>query len=235
MRVLLLGTAVLAGAAAGCGGSGHHDTSTTAGGQLPPGKVPRASKSNAHKEIPTRFQRAISLPFKSTILLVTAVRVARLGHDRGRNGDRVGIVVGLRNIGNVPWTGPPAALSKLAISREDAPQRAIGGEAASPGPCPSVVAPTRARATRSSVEVPSGRTAFFCVRFSLPRGTKAILYKFATQASDYTAIPPPPGHGYGVWALPGTLVESCRFAPGTVKGRCQGLEADERDEHEPNG
>jgi len=61
----------------------------------------------------------------------------------------------------------------------------------------------------------------------MPPDTRGIVYKFATQTGDYTADPPPPGHGYGVWALPGTLVEACRFQPGRVKGRCHGLEADE--------
>jgi hypothetical protein len=88
---------------------------------------------------------------------------------------------------------------------------------------------TRAPVTRSSLDVPPGRTAFICVRFSLPPRVNPILYKFATQASDYVAIPPPPGHGYGVWALPGTLVESCRFDPGSVKGRCHGIEEGEKE------
>src|SRR5262249_22146487 len=87
--------AVIALLAAGCGGDSHRQTSTSSGGQLAPGKVPRAAKSNAHKEIPTRFNRAISLPYRSTTLLVTPVRVARVG--RGATG----VVVGIRNIGPV--------------------------------------------------------------------------------------------------------------------------------------
>jgi hypothetical protein len=231
MRLQLLVTGLLAALAAGCGSDAHRPT-TTASGSLPaPGKVPRAAKSNAHKEIPTRFDRAVSLPFRSTVLLVTPVRVADLGHRRtgDKHGapDRVGVVVGIRNIGSLAWSGAPAALSKLAISHESSPERVIPGDAASPGPCPSPLVSPRVRATRSTVQVAPGRTSFFCVRFSVPSDTHVILYKFATQAGDYTADPPPPGHGYGVWALPGTLVEACRFAPGTVKGRCHGLEADE--------
>jgi hypothetical protein len=221
MRRLVPVSAAIAALAAGCGGTSH-GTTTSSGGQPPPGKVPRAAKSNAHKEIPTRFNRAVSLPYRSTALLVTPVRVASLLRDR------VGVVVGIRNIGPAAWSGAPAALSKLGISdRESAPERVIAGDAASPGPCPAPLAATRERATRAPVQVAPGRTAFFCVRFAMPRKTRGIVYKFATQAGDYTADPPPPGHGYGVWALPGTLVEACRFDPGSVKGRCHGLEADE--------
>jgi hypothetical protein len=220
MRAVPLAAALLAGLA-GCGGAAHRHAAAKTGGLPAPGRVPRAAKSNAHKEIPTRFGRAVSLPFKSTVLLVTPIRVANLA--RGR----VGIVVGVRNIGSLAWSGPPAALSKLSISRGDAPGRVIAGDAVSVGPCPAPLAPRHVRSTRSSLRVLPGRTSFFCVRFSMPRGLHPILYKFAAEASDYTANPPPPGHGYGVWALPGTLVEACRFEPGTVKGRCHGLEADE--------
>jgi hypothetical protein len=223
MRTLPLAATLFAGLAAGCGGGAHPQTSTDKSGLPAPGKVPRAAKSNAHKEIPTRFDRAVSLPFRSTVLLVTPVRVADLGHARGR----VGIVVGIRNIGSSAWSGAPAALSKLAISHRDAPERVIGGDAVSPGSCPSPLVPRHVPATRSSLQVAPGRTSFVCVRFSVPRGTHAVVYKFATQTRDYTDNPPAPGHGYGVWALPGTLIEACRFAPGTAKGKCHGLEADE--------
>jgi hypothetical protein len=218
----LAAVALLAGLIAGCGGAGHQATTTASNGTLPPGKVERAAKSNAHKEIPTRFDRAVQLPFRSTVLLVTALRVAKLGERR-----KLGIVVGIRNIGRTPWSGSPAGLSKLAISRHNAPERVIGATASSQGPCPAPLTPTHVRATRSAVDVQPGRTSFVCVRFSLPGGFKPILYKFAAQGRDYIANPPPPGHGYGVWALPGTLVEACRFAPGTQKGHCHGLEVGE--------
>jgi hypothetical protein len=218
----LAAVALLAGLIAGCGGAGHQATTTASNGTLPPGKVERAAKSNAHKEIPTRFDRAVQLPFRSTVLLVTALRVAKLGERR-----KLGIVVGIRNIGRTPWSGSPAGLSKLAISRRNAPERVIGATASSLGPCPAPLTQTRAPATRSALAVRPGNTSFVCVRFSLPGGFKPILYKFAAEAGDYVAKPPPPGHGYGVWALPGTLVEACRFAPGTQKGHCHGLEVGE--------
>jgi hypothetical protein len=231
MRTLSLASAALLAALAGCGGGGHRDSTAATGGVLAPGKVPRAAKSNAHKEIPTRFGRAVRLPFQSTVLFVTPVRVVKLGHTHahGTRRRQIGVVVGIRNIGTASWSGSAAGLSKLAISREDAPEDVIGAKTASQGPCPAALVRTRAPATRSSLELAPGRTAFVCVRFSLPAAMNPILYKFAAQASDYVANPPPPGHGYGVWALPGTLVDACRFDPGSVKGRCHGLEEGEKE------
>jgi hypothetical protein len=231
MRAIPLATAALLVAFAGCGGKAHRDSSAAASGVLAPGKVPRAAHSNPHKEIPTRFGRAVQLPYESTVLLVTAVRVANLGHTRthGERRRQVGVVVGIRNIGTTSWRGSPAGLSRLAVSRHDAPEDVIATEGASLGPCPAPLARTRAAVTRSSLELPPGRTSFVCVRFSLPPGISPILYKFAAQASDYVDDPPPPGHGYGVWVLPGTLVEACRFDPGSVRGRCHGLEEGEKD------
>ena len=74
----------------------------------------------------------------------------------------------------------------------------------------------------------AGRTAFECARFLVPQREQPILFKLAAQSSDYTLDASAHGRGYGVWALPGTLVEKCRFFPGTVKGRCHGLEVGER-------
>src|SRR3954470_10868858 len=128
MRTLPPAIALLTALTAGCGGNAHSPASTANDGPLPPGKVERAAKSNSHKEIPTRFSRAVSLAYRSTVLLVTPIRVATLPRDR------VGVVVGVRNIGHVAWNGAPAALSRLAIShRDSAPERVIAGDGASPG------------------------------------------------------------------------------------------------------
>jgi hypothetical protein len=228
MRAIPIAAAALLVALPGCGGKGHTSSGST-NGAAAPGKVRRAAMSNPHKEIPTRFNRTVRLPFESTVLFVTAARVADLGRARTHGKRRqVGIDVGIRNIGTTPWNGSPANLSKLAISRRDAPGDVITADSASPGPCPTA-SRTRAPATRSSVDVAPGATSMVCVRFSLPPRMNPILYKFAAQPSDYVTEPPPPGHGYGVWALPGTLVEACRFEPGTVKGRCSGLEEGEKE------
>jgi hypothetical protein len=199
-------------------------------GQPPPGKVERAARSNAHKEIPTRFGRAVQLPYRSTVLLATAIRAAEPVPVRpsvGRGGRVVGVVVGIRNIGRTDWAGSVAALSKLAVSRRDKPERIVRSLGASEGPCPSVLIQTRASVTARPLVVRAGRTAFECVRFLVPRRDNPILFKVAAQASDYTRVAALHGRGYGVWALPGTLVEKCRYFPGTVKGRCHGLEVGE--------
>jgi hypothetical protein len=214
----------------GCGGSDSSNDSSEQFGQLPPGKVPHAAPSNAHKEIPTRFGRTVSLPYRSTVLYAKAIdAIDPIGTDASGNGAKriVGIVVGLRNIGTSDWTGSVARLSQLAVSSGDKPDGLARSFGASAGPCPGPLIQTHAPVSSRALTLAAGRTAFECVRFRLAAGENPILFKFAAQASDYTLGAGSPGR-YGVWALPGTLVEKCRFEPGTVKGRCHGLEVGEK-------
>jgi hypothetical protein len=220
-------------ASSGCGGShGKAAAATTATGEVPVGKVRRAAPSNPHKEIPTRFTRAVQLPYKSTVLLVTANHAVDPLPVRPRapKDDRmVGVVLGIRNIGDISWSGRLAQLSRLALSTKNRPERVVKASNSSDGPCPDVLVQSHAAVTNAPVTARPGRTVFACVRFNVPRHEKAILFKFAAVPADFTAYPlgPGQGHGYGVWALPGTLVEQCRFEPSLVKGHCHGLEADE--------
>ena len=227
-RLLALGCAVALSVAA-CGGSGDKSSSsTTAAGPLPAGKVAKAAASNPHKEIPTRFQRTVQLPYRNTVLYVTAIRasdplpVRVTAHDKRA----VGVVVGIRNIGRTPWSGAIAPLSRLAVSNKNRPDRIVSATSSSAGPCPAALIKSRAPANNGAISVPPGRSVFACVRFLLPNREHPILYKFAARPVDYTLLPiaRDAGHGYGVWALPGTLVEKCRFEPSQVKGHCHGLE-----------
>jgi len=227
---------VLAGIALalpGCGGSDQPTQSAEgpAGDlrQLPPGKVPHAAPSNAHKEIPTRFGRAISLPYRSTVLYAMAIDAVDPLEEHTSGGTRaVGVVLGLRNIGTSGWRGSVAGLSRLAVSPDGRPEDIVESFGSSAGPCPSPPVKSRAPVGNKPLSFPPGRTAFECVRFRLPRGENPILFKFATQEHDYTLAAEENGRVYAVWALPGTLVEKCRFEPSSApEGSCQGLEDDE--------
>jgi hypothetical protein len=225
----------LAGCGSSSGGTSSEPGSTGAReegghGQLPPGKIRRSAPSSADKEIPTRFGRTVSLPYRSTVLYATAVAVTDpIGGRTARHADGrvIGVVVGIRNIGTSRWTGSPAALSRLAVSSADKPQRVVRSYGASSGPCPTPLIKSRAPVSSGRRSLPGGRTTFACVRFLVPKGENAILFKFATQASDYTPAGAADGGLYGVWALPGTLVDRCRYEPGPVKGHCAGRENDE--------
>lgn len=217
-------------AIAGCGGSDSSSDSSEQFGQLPPGRVPHAAPSNAHKEIPTRFGRAVSLPYRSTVLYAKAIDAVDPIETKPASGGGervVGIVLGLRNIGTSDWAGSVARLSQLAVGSGDKPDGIARSFGASPGPCPSPLIQTHASVSGRALTLAAGRTAFECVRFRLAAGENPILFKFAAQISDYTLAAASEGRRYGVWALPGTLVEKCRFEPGTVKGRCHGLEVTE--------
>jgi hypothetical protein len=139
----------------------------------------------------------------------------------------VGIVVGIRNIGNSDWTGSPTKLSRMGVGAGNRPEHNRAATGASEGPCPGPLIKSRAPVQTGPVTVSAQQTAFECVRFTLPRGVKPILYKFASQNGDYALRAAKAGRGYGVWALPGTLVEKCRYEPSQVRGRCHGLEVDE--------
>lgn len=224
---LLAGVVLLA---AGCGGSNGGTGSTESFSQAPPGRVPHAAPSNAHKEIPTQFQRAISLPYRSTVLYATAINVADpLESKPGGSGSHViGVLVGVRNVGTSPWRGSVAGLSRLAVGPGGKPEKVIRSFGSSAGPCPNTLVKSKAPVGDSPLSLGPERTAFECVRFRLHRGSDPILFKFAVQARDYTLAAEEEGRVYAVWALPGTLVEKCRFEPSAAgKGRCQGLEDDE--------
>jgi hypothetical protein len=226
---VVLGCACVA-ALAGCGTSNSSPESTENFSQAPPGRVPHAAPSNAHKEIPTRFGRTVSLPYRSTVIYAKAIGTAVPIEEAGgsnANGHTVGILLGLRNIGTSAWSGSVSRLSKLAVSRDDKPEGVIGSIGASTGPCPGPLIKSRAPVSDKPLSLPPDRTAFECVRFRLPQRENPILFKFAVQPSNYTLAAAEEGEQYGVWALPGTLVDRCRFEPGTVKGHCQGLEAGE--------
>jgi hypothetical protein len=115
------------------------------------------------------------------------------------------------------------------VSDRNAPEGVINAVGSSAGPCPAPLIQARAPVTNKPIEVDPERTAFACVRFLVPRDENPILYKFAARRIDYTLYPlgRDKGHGYGVWALPGTLVEKCRFNPTQAKGHCHGLEVAE--------
>ena len=234
-RLLALGCAVALSVTA-CGGSGDKtstSTTTSTAEPLAAGKVAKAARSNPNKEIPTRFQRTVQLPYRNTVLYVTAIRasdplpVRVTGHDKRA----VGVVVGIRNIGRTPWSGAIGPLSRLAVSDKNRPGRIVAATSSSAGPCPAALVQSRAPANNAAISVAPGRSVFACVRFLLPKKEHPILYKFAARNVDYTLLPlsPDAGHGYGVWALPGTLVEKCRFEPSQVKGHCHGLEVGEKD------
>ena len=229
--------------AAGCGGddgSSKPDARTgspasgrktqTGGGEVPPGRVRRAARSNANREIPSRFGRAVQLPYRSTVLFVTPIKAFSLDRVAAREKGRrraVGIVVGIRNIGVTPWKGSPSGLSRLGVSAHERSERDVASRGASVGPCPQALIKSRRPVEKGSISVPAGRTVFECIRFLVPRGMKPILYKFASQSADWSVKAAEAGRGYGVWALPGTLVEKCRYEPSMVRGHCHGLEADE--------
>jgi hypothetical protein len=214
-------------ALAGCGGSDQASQSTGRFAQLPTGKVPHAAPSNAQKEIPTQFGRAVSLPYRSTVLFAKAIDVTDQPGKRSSDKGGVGIVIGIRNIGTSAWSGSVSRLSRLAVGSADKPEDTARSFGASSGPCPGPLVQTHAPIADRPLTLAAGRTAFECVHFRLPRDENPILFKFAAQAGDYTLEAASKGQRYGVWALPGTLVEKCRFEPGAVKGRCQGLESDD--------
>jgi hypothetical protein len=192
--------------------------------------VPHAAPSNAQKEIPTRFGRTVSLPYRATVIYAKAIDISDPIEEAGGSnagGQTVGILLGLRNIGTSAWSGSVSRLSKLGTSPDDKPESVIDSIGASTGPCPGPLIKSRAPVSGKPLTLAPGRTAFECVRFQLPRRENPILFKFAAAADDYTLAAAENGSRYGVWAVPGTLVDKCRFEPGTVKGRCQGLEAGE--------
>lgn len=218
-------------AISGCGDSEQPTTSAEGFGQLSPGKVRKAAASNAHKEIPTQFGRAISLPSFGTVIYAKAIDVVdplAEARPNGKNAHEVGVLIGLRNIGTRGWTGSVAQLSRLAVGPDGKPEGVIDSLGSLAGPCPGPLIKTKAPVSDKPASLAAGRTAFECVRFRLQRHENPILFKFAVRANDYTLGAEQNGRGYAVWALPGTLVEKCRFEPSAVaEGRCQGLEDDE--------
>lgn len=185
-----------------------------------PGGVPRAAPSNAHKEIPTKFGRAVQIRAGSTFFMVTATKFNGNLRTTG-SGEDVQVEVTFSNIGSDAWSGDVTRSAQLLAELSNgnkkrdvllAPSRFCGAESTS--------------GLRLSVAPKT--TKYSCLQFKLPADASLELFKFSFDPKNFARVNPKPGNGYGVWALPGTLTEACRFAPSTVKGKCRGLEVGEK-------
>jgi hypothetical protein len=227
----------------GCGGSNQSNTSTAGASagdvpaaarefvDAPSGKVPKGAPSSAAREIPTQFDRATSLPDGSTVLIVAALDATNGSGDpsaAGGGGRIAGILVGIRNEGNVDWTGVPSQIGKLAIGSGTTPERTERALGADPGSCLAGGSQSGAKAANEPLTVAGEGVAVVCFQFPLPAGQSPILFKFAPRASEYTHQAADEGGEYGVWALPGTVLEKCLYSPGDLtRDLCHQVEADE--------
>jgi hypothetical protein len=230
-------------ALSGCGGSDQSNTSTAGASagdvptaardfvDAPNGKVPKGAPSSAAREIPTQFDRAASLPNGSTVLIVAALDATNGSGDPSAadgGGRTAGILVGIRNEGSVNWTGVPSQIGKLAIGSGTTPQRTERALGADVGPCPATGPQSDAPVSNEPLTVAAEGVAVVCFQFPLPAGQSPILFKFAPRASEYTLQAADEGGEYGVWALPGTVLEKCLYSPGDLtKDLCHEVEADE--------
>jgi hypothetical protein len=141
----------------------------------------------------------------------------------------VGILVGIRNEGSVDWTGVPSQIAKLAIGSGTTPGRTERALGADPGSCPAGGSSQSGAQVSNEPQTVAGEgVAVLCFQFPLPAGKSPILFKFAARASDYTHRAADEGADYGVWALPGTVLEKCLYSPGDLtKNLCHGVEAGE--------
>jgi hypothetical protein len=204
-------------AAAGCGSDAPTISQDPA---IHPGGVPRAAPSNAYKEIPTKFGRAVQMKAGTTFMLVTPTEFegSLLTHDAG---EQASVKIKFSNIGANAWSGDVTPLAQLlAELTEGSKKRDVllqpSGACGSSGGSPP------------KLTVQPKSTEMLCLRFEVPKNASLELFKFGFDPQNFKRVNPNPGNRYGVWALPGTLTEACRFAPGTVKGKCEGLEAGEK-------
>jgi hypothetical protein len=146
----------------------------------------------------------------------------------GGGGRIAGILVGIRNEGSEGWTGVPSQIGRLAIGSGTTLQRTERALGADVGPCPAGGSRSEAPVSNEPLTVAGEGVAVVCFQFPLPAGQSPILFKFAPRASEYTLQAADEGGEYGVWALPGTVLEKCLYSPGDLtKDLCHEVEADE--------